>query len=92
MTNIDIRFCAQNAEKAHQMLHWRFNLNETVVEYLRSQGYFEPEQVVLRTDWKIKQRREYAFQIIAEMQLPGGQMSRIRRDFERMIINAVNEV
>lgn len=65
------RTCQQNASTAHALEHWRYNLNEWVVEYLRSKGYLKPKKIVERDAWKTKKRRKFANKVTDEMEESG---------------------
>ncbi|KPI35117.1 uncharacterized protein AB675_1366 [Cyphellophora attinorum] len=49
--------CAANAQMGHLLTHWKYRLNETVLEYLNEQGVTSDEQIVAR-EKKSKKARE----------------------------------
>ena len=75
------RVCAANAEIAHSLLHWRYALNEWVLEWLKTQGYTTPERIIERESWSIKKRREYANGVVDEMEA-NGDIKDLYRDFK----------
>lgn len=63
--------CMKNAQTAHTFEHWRFHLNEWVVEWLQKQGYLKPEEIVKRDGWKLKKRTRYANKVADKMEEVG---------------------
>ena len=51
------RYCAANAELAHKFTHWKYNLNEDLMQYLDSQGVLSAEEIVRRERSKGGQRK-----------------------------------
>ena len=83
------RVCAANAEIAHSLLHWRFALNEWVLDWLKTQGYTSVEEIVEREGWSIKKRREYANEVVDEMEA-NGHIRDLYRDFKINLDHARN--
>lgn len=81
------RFCMQNARVAHALAHWRFHLNEWVVDYLEAEEFCTPEKIVERDRWSTKKRRKYANGIVDRMEA-AGEIKRLHRDFKNEIEDA----
>ncbi|KAI9796087.1 MAG: hypothetical protein M1833_006509 [Piccolia ochrophora] len=83
------RFCAANAESAHALEHWRFALNDWVVDYLKNADYTSAEKIVERDGWSTKKKRDYANQVVDELE----QKHEIRKlydDFKNQLNGARN--
>ena len=74
----------QNARVAHPLAHWRRNLNDWIVDYLTSEGYLTPEKIVERDRWSTRRKREYANEIVDEMEKTG-EVRRLWKDFRREV-------
>ncbi len=62
------RFCAGNAEAAHQCLHWRFSLKTHVMGYLDDNGHITPEKILQRENWSTRKKGQYAMDIVTKME------------------------
>lgn len=80
-TPVRRRFCKSNASIAHSLLHWRFHLNEWVLDWLRSAGHTAPAKIVEREAWTTKRRREYANGVVDAME-EAGEIAALWRDFK----------
>jgi hypothetical protein len=80
-SNSHFRICKSNAEQAHTLLHWKWNLNEWVLDNLETEGYLTPAKIVDREKMKAKQRREYANAIVDNWERDG-QIKSLYRDFK----------
>ncbi|KAF2763914.1 hypothetical protein EJ03DRAFT_257970, partial [Teratosphaeria nubilosa] len=65
------KFCMANAETAHALSHWRYHLNEWVVDWLRKQGYLTDQKIVKRDRMSTKKRRKEANKIADRMEFEG---------------------
>jgi Domain of unknown function (DUF4211) len=67
------RYCAANAELAHKFTHWKYNLNESLMGYLESQGVLSAEEIVRRERAKGGQRKreKEAEEIVDQMKATG---------------------
>ena len=67
------RYCAANAELAHRFTHWKYNLNESLMEYLESQGVLSAEEILRRERSKGGQRKreKEAEEIVDRMKATG---------------------
>lgn len=83
------KICMRNAKQAHAFRHWKFHLNEWVVDYLREEGELTPDKIVARDSWKTKRRRKDAERIVDKMENEG-EIKNLRRDFKSEISTAQN--
>ncbi|KAF2838055.1 hypothetical protein M501DRAFT_1004882 [Patellaria atrata CBS 101060] len=74
-------FCKNNATTAHTLAHWRYHLNDWIVDYLENQGYCSAEKLVERERWSTKKRGKYANEVVEEM-MKAGEIERLYRDFQ----------
>ncbi|KAL1953095.1 hypothetical protein VTO42DRAFT_3596 [Malbranchea cinnamomea] len=74
------RHCKAKATMAHTLIHWRYHLNEWVIDYLRRQGFFTDEKILERERWSLKRRTRYANHIV-DMMDEDGEIDRLWRDF-----------
>ena len=65
------RFCCANAEMAHALYHWRYALNQTVLEWLARVGHLTPEKIVERDNMHQKKREKATNKIIDGMEATG---------------------
>ncbi|KAK5113730.1 hypothetical protein LTR85_010747 [Meristemomyces frigidus] len=65
------KFCMANAETAHSLSHWRYHLNEWVIQWLNKSGYNSAEKIVQRDRWSTKKRRKYANKVADRMEQEG---------------------
>jgi len=80
----------RNARTAHALAHWRYHLNDWVVDYLKQEGYTTPEKIVERDSWNTKKRMKYANTIVDKME-ESGEVRRLHHDFRVEIDTARNE-
>lgn len=80
------KFCKANAETAHSLSHWRYHLNEWVIDWLDRNGYNSPEKIVQRDRWNTKKRRKYANKIADRMEQEG-----VVRELWREFRNNIDE-
>ncbi|KAK8248930.1 hypothetical protein IWZ00DRAFT_509542 [Phyllosticta capitalensis] len=81
--------CKTNAQTAHALAHWRYHLNEWVVDYLRMEDHLTPEKIVERDTWSTKQRQRYANEVVDDM-AARGEIKRLHHDFRTEIDHARN--
>ncbi|KAL6721748.1 hypothetical protein ACLMJK_000853 [Lecanora helva] len=65
------RFCCANAEMAHALRHWRYNLNDTVLQWLAGDGHLTPENILAREKKSQKKREKEANKVVDEMEANG---------------------
>lgn len=83
------KVCMRNAKQAHAFRHWKFHLNEWIVDYLKDKGELTPDKIVARDSWKTKKRRKDAERIVDKME-GEGEIKSLRRDFKNEINVAQN--
>ncbi|MCJ1402019.1 hypothetical protein MMC11_005238 [Xylographa trunciseda] len=83
------RFCKANAEIAHSLLHWRYHLNDWILDWLQNEGYETPEKIIERDKWSIKKRSDYANKVVDEMEKKG-EVRALYRDFKTNLDTARN--
>ncbi|KAL9635213.1 MAG: hypothetical protein Q9164_003608, partial [Protoblastenia rupestris] len=76
------RFCCANAEMAHALYHWRYQLNQTVLQWLATEGHTTPQKVIERENWNRKKRERLANRIVDGM-VEGGEMRDLYRQFKQ---------
>ncbi|KAH8812067.1 hypothetical protein F5884DRAFT_784282 [Xylogone sp. PMI_703] len=74
--------CASNAEWAHRLSHWKYELNEWVVDNLRGEGYLSGEELAKKERLKSREKREYANAIVDKWENEGTIRS-LYTDFKR---------
>lgn len=65
---------------AHTLIHWRYDLNEWIIDYLKRKGIFSDNEILEREHWSQKKRTKYANQVVDDME-EGGEINRLWRDF-----------
>lgn len=65
---------------AHTLTHWRFHLNEWVIEHLRCMGYLTDKEVLKRSHWKQKRKEKYAAEVVGKM-IEDNEVKKLWRDF-----------
>ncbi|KAI9768229.1 MAG: hypothetical protein M1840_005059 [Geoglossum simile] len=83
------RVCCLNAEAAHALTHWRYHLNEWVVDELRRRELFDANAILDRESWNTKKRSAYANSIMQQLR-ESGETSRLYRDFKNNLDEARN--
>ncbi|KAF2762601.1 hypothetical protein EJ05DRAFT_7255 [Pseudovirgaria hyperparasitica] len=84
-------FCKGNAEIAHTLEHWRYHLNEWIVDWLNYEGYLAPEKIVARDKWSMKKKGKYADRIVDAMaEATPNEIERLYHDF-RTQVNAARD-
>ncbi|KAF3398206.1 hypothetical protein F1880_005968 [Penicillium rolfsii] len=72
--------CKANAYMAHLLTHWRYQLNEWVVDYLRRMGHMEDAEVLRRENLSQKRKTRNAIDVCKKMEADG-EIERLYRDF-----------
>ena len=78
------RFCKANAEIAHALSHWRYHLNEWVLDWLQNEGYTTAEKILEREKWNIRKKRDYANEVVDTMERKG-EIKALHRDFKHNV-------
>ncbi|KAI9831359.1 MAG: hypothetical protein M1819_005133 [Sarea resinae] len=73
--------CKHNAEMAHALTHWRYHLNDWVVDYLKERGYTTRDGILERENWSRRKRSQYADDVVDAME-QDGEIRALFRDFE----------
>ncbi|KJF61314.1 uncharacterized protein CIMG_09066 [Coccidioides immitis RS] len=73
------KFCKAKATMAHTLIHWRFRLNEWVIDYLERKGVFSNAKILEREHWSVKKKTRYANEVVDEMQEK--EIDRLWKDF-----------
>lgn len=76
------RFCAANAEMAHALYHWRFQLNYAVVNWLSNSGHLTAQKIVDRESWNRKKKEKIANRIVDGL-VASGEMKIMYRQFKQ---------
>ncbi|KAL2828467.1 hypothetical protein BDW59DRAFT_143166 [Aspergillus cavernicola] len=85
LTDEDTRFylgrhCMKNTGMAHTLTHWRFHLNEWVVEHLRTLGYMSDKKIVKRSHYSQRKKNKHAARAFVKM-IDSGEVKKLWRDF-----------
>jgi len=75
------RNCKARAEMAHPAIHWRYQLNEWVVDYLNRMGHLSDENILERSHWSQRRRARYAAESVAMMDQTD-EVKKMWRDFK----------
>lgn len=81
------KFCMANARTLHTLTHWRYHLNEWVIDHMTSSGYLTPALIVEKDGWSTKKRRKYANSIVDSME-EEGEVKKLYKDFRREVSTA----
>lgn len=65
------RTCCANAETSHALHHWRYALNQWVLEWLTRRGHTSADKIVEREQWSTKKRTQYANDVVDGMESNG---------------------
>ncbi|KAK2740663.1 hypothetical protein FQN57_006033 [Myotisia sp. PD_48] len=84
------RHCGANAIMAHTLIHWRYNLNGWVLDYLKRKRLFEDKEIITREHWSHKKRTKFANEIVDSM-AASGEVERLWRDFNINLKSARGE-
>jgi hypothetical protein len=58
------RTCKGNAETAHSLIHWKWALNDWVVDTLGKEGHLSSEKARERNKWSDKKKTKYANDLV----------------------------
>lgn len=72
---------------AHALYHWRYALNQTVLEWLARAGHLTPEKIVERENMRQK-RREKATNKIVDVMESTGVMKELYKEFKQNLAAA----
>lgn len=80
--------CAANAQMGHKLTHWKYHLNETILEYLEEQGVLSADAIVSR-DKKNKRKLEKEAEAILDSMEEIGKIDELWTQFQRDLKNAM---
>lgn len=75
------RYCAFNAEMTHKLSHWKWHLNDWLLDLLEWQGMLDAEAIVAR-DRLSQRRKEAEAERVVDAMEEDGQMERLWGDFK----------
>ena len=81
------RTCNANAETAHALYHWRYHLNQYVLDWLKRHGHTAPEKIVEREGWSVNKRANYANDVVDGME-EDGEMKILYKEFKENLAAA----
>lgn len=73
--------CCANAETSHALHHWRYALNQWVLEWLTRRGHTSAEKIVERERWSTKKRTQYANEVVDGME-DKGEVKMLHKEFK----------
>ncbi|CAL3966462.1 unnamed protein product [Diplocarpon coronariae] len=79
--------CAQNAEQAHTLLHWKWHLNDWVVRNLENEGYLKPRRLAERDKMSTNKRMKLANRVVDQWG-EEGKIQTLYHDFKAQIDTA----
>ncbi|KAJ5147281.1 hypothetical protein N7526_000633 [Penicillium atrosanguineum] len=74
------RHCKDKAQLAHTLMHWRYQLNEWVVDHLDRMGQMKDSEILRRNNLSQKRKTRNAIEIIKQM-AEAGEIEKLWRDF-----------
>ncbi|KAJ5728995.1 uncharacterized protein N7483_003503 [Penicillium malachiteum] len=84
------RNCSHKAQIAHTLTHWRFHLNEWVVDHLERMGHMKDEEVLRRNNLSQKRKTRNALKVLDGM-IEAGEVEKLYRDFHTNLKTARGE-
>ncbi|KAL9623397.1 MAG: hypothetical protein Q9160_002290 [Pyrenula sp. 1 TL-2023] len=75
------RYCAFNADMTHKLSHWKWHLNDWLLDFLESQDVLSADSIVAREKLSQKKREDEANTVVDGME-ENGEMDRLWRDFK----------
>ncbi|PBP18220.1 hypothetical protein BUE80_DR011089 [Diplocarpon rosae] len=79
--------CAQNAEQAHTLLHWKWHLNDWIVSNLENEGYLKPRKLAERDKMSTNKRMKLANKVVDQW-AEEGKIKTLYHDFKAQIDTA----
>ena len=65
---------------AHTLIHWRYELNDWILDYLRRKGVFADNEILKRENWSQNKRSKHANTVVDAME-EAGEIDRLWKDF-----------
>ncbi len=56
---------------AHALRHWRYSLNQTVLQWLADDGQLTPQKIIARDNLRQKKRQKEANKVVDDMEETG---------------------
>lgn len=56
---------------AHALHHWRYSLNQTVLQWLAADGQLTPEKIVERANMRQKKQEKASNKVVDSMEMTG---------------------
>ncbi|KAJ5493994.1 hypothetical protein N7463_010081 [Penicillium fimorum] len=72
--------CKARAQLAHTLTHWRYHLNEWVIDFLERTGHMEADEILRRNDLSVKRKTRNANDVLDSM-TGSGEVDKLWRDF-----------
>ncbi|KGO50290.1 protein of unknown function DUF4211 [Penicillium expansum] len=72
--------CKARAQLAHTLTHWRYHLNEWVIDFLDRTGHMDDDEILRRNDMSIKRKTRNANEVLGSM-TETGEVDKLWRDF-----------
>ncbi|KAJ5627938.1 hypothetical protein N7490_010166 [Penicillium lividum] len=79
--------CKARAQMAHTLIHWRFHLNEWVVDHLDRMGHMADSEVLRRNGLSQKRKTRNAIAVLDGM-VTTGEVDKLYRDFHMNLKSA----
>ncbi|KAJ5204481.1 uncharacterized protein N7498_005360 [Penicillium cinerascens] len=74
------RHCKDKAQLAHTLMHWRYQLNEWVVDHLDRMGHMKDSEIIRRNNLSQKRKTRNAIEVVTQM-AQAGEIDKLWRDF-----------
>ncbi|KAJ5420859.1 hypothetical protein N7465_003378 [Penicillium sp. CMV-2018d] len=72
--------CKARAHLAHTLTHWRYHLNEWVIDFLERTGHMDDDEILRRNDLSVKRKTRNANDVLDGM-TGTGEVDKLWRDF-----------
>ncbi|KAG0155049.1 putative transcription factor IIIc-like protein [Penicillium digitatum] len=72
--------CKARAQLAHTLTHWRYHLNEWVIDFLERTGHMDDDEILRRNDMSVKRKTRNANEVLGSM-TGTGEVDKLWRDF-----------
>lgn len=74
------RQCNARAQLTHTLTHWRYHLNEWVIDFLERTGHMDADEILRRNDMSVKRKTRNANDVLDSM-TGSGEVDKLWRDF-----------
>lgn len=75
------RVCSANASTAHALHHWRYHLNQYILQWLSAQGHMSAKKILEREKWSQRRKEAFANEVVDGM-VEDGEMKRLYKEFK----------